>query len=444
MKKFPDTLIIMLGGILLAWTLTFIIPQGAFTRVEDPESGLTMVVPGSYQQISADSLGFFDLIMSIPEGIISRADLIVLVLLIGGSFYVIEKTGALAQGLQWVVDLLRGKEALALAMVSLLFAAAGATIGLQEEVIAMAPILILFGRSMGYDAFSALGVSYGSAVVGAAFSPMNPFAVIIAQREAELPLLSGTPFRLWFLGIAFVLWTAYMIRYARRNRIEKQPMDTHGQSLSAGSLIILLLLCGTFVLVTWGLMEWDWGFNELSACFFTLGLVSGVLGRLGVNGTGKAFAEGFREMIFAGVILGLASSITLLLQKGAVIDTLVYGLFSPMEGMPPAISALGMYGSQALLHFPVPSYSGQAILTMPVLVPLSDLAGVTRQTCVLAYQYGAVNMDLIIPTNGALMGVIAVAGISYDRWIRFIWKPALLLFFLGGVALLIAVQTGYA
>lgn len=444
MKKFPDTLVIMLGGILLAWILTFIIPQGAYTRLEDPETGRNMVVPGSYEEVTAESLDFFDLILSIPEGIISRADLIVLILLVGGSFYVIEKTGALGQGLQRVVDLLQGRESVALAIVSLLFTVAGTTIGLQEEVIAMAPILILFGRSMGFDALSALGVSYGSAVIGSAFSPMNPFGVVIAQQEAELPLLSGTPFRLWFLALAFILWTAYMIRYARRNRCEKQPMATHGQSLSVGNLVILLMLCSTFALVTWGLMWWGWGFNELSACFFTLGLAAGILGNLGINGTGKAFAEGFREMIFAGVILGLASSITLLLQKGTVIDTLVYELFSPMEGLPSSVLALGMLGSQAILHFPVPSYSGQAILTMPILVPLSDLAAVTRQTCVLAYQYGAINMDLIIPTNGALMGVLAVAGISFDRWMRFIWKPLLLIFLLAALAIVVAVQTGYS
>ena len=434
----------MLGGILIAWILTFIIPQGAFTRIEDPITGLNMVVPGSFSEISAASLGFFDLILSVPEGIISRADLIVLILLVGGSFYVIEKTGALGQGLQWVVDLLQGRESIALAVVSLLFAVAGTTIGLQEEIIAMAPILILFSRSMGFNALSALGVSFGSSIIGAAFSPINPFAVVIAQREAEVDLLSGMPFRILFLLMAFVFWTAYMVRYARKNRCPKQPMAAHKQSLSTGNRLILLMLCLTFAFVTWGLMQWEWGFNELSACFFTLGLISGVLGKLGINGTGKAFAEGFREMIFAGVILGLAGSITILLQKGSVIDTLVYGLFSPMEGLPASISAVGMLASQAVLHLPVPSYSGQAILTMPILVPLSDLAGVTRQTCVLAYQYGAVNMDLFIPTNGALMAILAVAGISFDRWVRFIWKPLLMIFLLAAVAVVIAVETGYA
>lgn len=444
MKKFPDTLVIMLMGILLAWILAYLIPQGAYTRTEDPETGINTVVAGSYRQIEADSPSVFDLMLSIPRGIIDRADLIVLILLIGGSFYVIEKTGALGQGLQRVVNLLKGREATALAILSLLFAAAGLTIGLQEEVIALAPILIVFARSMGFNAFTALGVSYGSAVLGAAFSPINPFAVIIAQREAELELLSGSGYRIWILGIALVCWTAYMIYYAYRNRVDKQPMAAESARLSLNSVVILMLLCATFAGVTYGMLRHDWYFNELSACFFALGVISGIIGGLGLNGMGRAFAAGFREMIFAGVIIGMAKSITILLQEGQVIDTLVHGLFSPMEGLPGSISALGMMIGQALLHFPVPSYSGQAVLTMPILTPLSDLIGISRQVCVLAYQYGAVNMDLIIPTNGALMGILAVAGISYDRWIRFIWKPALGLFILAGLAIVIAIQIGYS
>lgn len=440
MKNFPDTLVIMLGGILLAWILTFIIPQGSYSRDSHPETGRLEVIPGSYHKLEAEPVGLMDLLVSVPEGIISRADLIVLILLIGGSFYVIEKTGALGQGLQKVVEVLQGRESMALVVIALLFGIAGTTIGLQEEVIAMAPILIVFARSMGFNALAALGLSFGSAVVGGAFSPMNPFAVVLAQREAELPLLSGSVYRLWFLGIAFVLWTAYMIRYARRNRCEKQPMATHGQSLSPGNAFILLLMGATFILVTWGLMYWEWGFNELSACFFLLGIGAGLLGKLGMNGTGKAFAEGFREMVFAGVVLGLASSITLLLQKGQVIDTIVHSLFSPMEGLPASVFALGMLGSQVILHFPVPSYSGQALLTMPILVPLSDLAGLSRQTCVLAYQYGAVTMDLFIPTNGALMGILAVAGIPYNRWVQFIWKPLLMILLLAAVAVVMAVD----
>ena len=444
MKKFPNALVIMLGAILLAWILTFLIPQGTYQRIEQPESGRTTVVPGSFAQTAAPHPGVLDLFRSVPEGLIDQASLIALIFLLGGGFYVIEKSGALGQGLQRIVGLMKGREPLALLVVSLLFATAGATIGMQEEIIAMAPVLIVFCRSLGFNALVAVGISYGSAVLGSAFSPSNPFAVIVAQQEAELPLLSGSPFRLVFLFVAVVLWNAYLVAYARRNPVERVPMDAVGKPMSLPSAIILALVCATFVLVTYGLLRLDWGFNELSACFFATGLAAGLISGMGLNGTANTYIEGFREMTFAAVIMGLASSITLLLEKGVIIDTIVYYLFSPMEGLPASLSALGMMASQAMLHFPVPSYTGQAVLTMPILTPLSDLIGISRQVTVLAYQYGAVNMDLIVPTNGALMAILAIGGIPYDQWFRFVWKPAMILFAVAAVAILVAVETGYA
>lgn len=443
MKKFPNALVIMLGAILTAWVLTYLIPSGSYERVTDTVTNQTSVVGDSYHQSDIEPPGVFELLLSVPEGLVNRAELIVLILLAGGSFYIIEKTGALGQALEFIVSLLQGKEEIGIAVLSLLFAAAGASIGLQEEIIAMAPILILFCRSMGFNVFVAVGASYGSAVLGAAFSPMNPFAVLLAQKEAQLLLLSGSGFRLVFLGLAILLWVVYLLYYGNRNRVDKKPMETSGGSMSFGTVLILILLCLTFSMVTYGLLELDWGFNELSACFFALGILSGLISRMGINATTLTYLEGMKEMTFAAIIMGLASSISLLLENGGVMDTIIHGLFTPMENLPASLSALGMMGSQALLHFPISSYSGQAVLTMPILTPLSDLVGVSRQVCVLAYQYGAVNMDFIVPTNGALMAILAVAGIPYNKWVRFIWKPLFFVFSLAAIALVVAVLIEY-
>jgi uncharacterized ion transporter superfamily protein YfcC len=190
------------------------------------------------------------------------------------------------------------------------------------------------------------------------------------------------------------------------------------------------------------MVKLEWGFYEMSALFFVVGVVAGLIGHLGVNGTAIAYVEGFREMTFAAILIGVANSIPLILQKGIIIDSIVYGIFTPLQFLPAGLSAITMMFSQLLLHYPIPSYSGQAILTMPILSPLSDLIGLSRQVCVLAYQYGAVMMDLIVPTNGALMAVLAIAGISYDKWFRFIWKPMLIILTLAAVALVVAVMTG--
>ncbi|MTI38851.1 YfcC family protein [Fulvivirga lutimaris] len=444
MSKFPNAFVVIIAVILLAWILTYLVPQGEYQRITNPETGITQVVNKSYAQIDAKHLSAFDMFLAIPRGIIGRADVIVLILLLGGCFYIIEKTGAMSHGLSKLVGVLRGKEVLALVIVSAIFTAAGAAIGLQEEVIAMMPMLLIFGKSLGYDRYSTIYMSYGSTVIGSSFSPSNPFAVIIAQKEAGLPLLSGSELRLIFLIIAFIVWLIYLINYSNKNRTEKVEMASANEPLTIRSKIILLLMCITFGIVIYGLLQLDWGFNEMSASFFVLGLVSGLIGKLGVNGTGEAYISGFKEMIFAAMIIGFANSISLVLKDGMIIDSIVHVLFGPLQYLPPAFSAVIMMLSHSVLHFPLPSYSGQAILTMPILVPLSDLIGLTRQTCVLAYQYGAVMGDMFVPTNGAMMAVLAISNISYNKWLKFIFKPTLLIMLLAAVSIIISVVIGYS
>ncbi len=443
MKKFPNAFVIIIGVVVMAWILTYLIPQGAYERIINKESGITEVVNNSYSHIDVEHLSAFDLFLAIPRGIIGRADIIVLILLLGGCFYVIEKTGALSQGLGKLVDLLKGKEVFGLIIVSVIFTVAGATIGMQEELIAMMPILLVFGASLGYNKFTTVYMSYGSTVIGSSFSPSNPFAVVIAQKEAGLPLLSGSEFRLIVLFIVFIIWVLYLINYSNKNRVEKVEMSSGDKSISIRSQIILFLLCLTFGIVIYGLLKLEWGFNEISACFFVLGIICGLIGKLGVNETGEAYISGFKEMVFAAMIIGLANSISLVLKEGMIIDSIVHTLFGPLQYLPASFSAVLMMISHAILHFPIPSYSGQAVMTMPILLPLSDLIGLSRQTCVLAYQYGAVMGDIFVPTNGALMAILAISGISYNKWIKFLVKPVLFIFMLAAISIIVAVLIGY-
>jgi len=444
MKKFPNAIVIILSVILFAWILTFIIPQGSYERTVDETTELTTVVSDSYKQQESPHLSTFDLLLAIPKGIVGRADLVVLILILGGCFYLIEKTGALQQGLNQLIVILAGKESLALVIISMLFITGGFTIALQEEIIAMTPILLLFGRSIGYNAKTIVAASLGSAIVGASFSPFNPFGVVIAQKEAGLELLSGYEFRLVVLVIASMVWILYVLRYSSKNRIEKSIKEEVTESLTFRNKLILIFLAITFSVVTYGLIALSWGFNEMSACFFVLGLVSGLIAGFSFNKTTEVYIDGFKEMVFAALIIGLANGVSVILKEGMIIDTIVYGLFGPLQHLPPALSAVLMMVSHSILHFPMPSTSGHAILTMPILTPLADLIGLSRQICVLAYQYGAIMMDLIVPTNGATMAVIALAGINYKNWLKFIVKPVLIMMGIGALAILIAVQIGYS
>jgi len=432
----------MLGFILFSSFLTLIIPQGSYDRVFNEDVQRETVVPGSYHTVNEDGLSLYDLALSVPEGIIGRGELIALVFLLGGCFVVIEKTGALQEGVIWLSNRLRGSEATVLVIVGALFATGGVLQGLQEEIIAMTPVLIFLCRRLGYNTLVAITVSFGSAIIGGAFSPINPFGVIVAQNVAELPLLSGSGFRLVVLLVVFSAWMIMTIRYARNHTVEKEYNTDESSSLSTRSAIILGLLGLTFVILVYGMMSRGWGFNEISAEFFILGIIAGLVGRLGVNGTSEAYIEGFREMTFAAIIIGLANSISIVLEKGVIIDSVIYGLFLPLQHLPTSISAISMMISHSLLHLPVPSYSGQAVLTMPILIPLSDLIGLSRQVCVLAYQYGAITMDVIVPTNGALMAILAIAKIDYKEWFQFIWKFLATIMILSALAIVVAVMLG--
>ena len=444
MKKFPNALVIMIGFILLSAILTYIIPQGQYERITNPETNQVTVVPGSYKLVNAEPVSILKTMLSIPEGIVDRADLIALILLIGGCFYIIEKTGALKEGITYLTIKLKGKEEIVLILVSLIFLIAGALMGLQEEIIAMIPVLLYLTSRLGYNAFVAIAISFGSAILGASFSPINPFAVVIAQKETGLEFLSGSEFRLIIMFVAFVIWMFMIIRYANKNKIEKLvEANELVEKVSIRSIIILTLVGIAFVILIIGMMKYNWGFNEMSAEFFTLGILVGLIGKLGMNGTIETYIDGFKELVFAAMIVGFASSISIILKQGMIIDSIIYGLFTPMQYLPKSLAAVSMMISQSMLHFPVSSYSGQAILTMPILAPLSDLIGISRQVCVLAYQYGAVMTDLIYPTQGALMAIIAIAGIPFDKWFKFIFKFTLVILGVGAIAIVIAVFIGF-
>lgn len=441
--RFPHPLALLTACILLAAALTWVLPPGEFQRVEDAETGRTIVVAGTYAPVERAPVGPFAAIVAIPRGMIDAADVVFLVMLVGGAFVVIDRTGALRRGIDRLALLLRDHGGWVIPLSCLAFATGGAIENMQEEIVALVPVLLVLTRRFGFDPVTAVAMSLGAAAVGSAFSPVNPFQVVIAQRLADVPLFSAAGFRIAVFAPALALWIGGTMRHARRTATAPdQTSELAGEPLDRRSGLILLLVAAAFAVFIAGMLRLGWGFNEMSAIFFVLGVVAGLVGRLGINGTAAAYVQGFREMAFAAVIIGFARAIYVVLADGRIIDTIVNGLAAPLAGLPAGLSAIGMVAVQALLHVPVPSVSGQAVLTMPILVPLSDLLGLARQVTILAYQYGAGLCDLITPTNGALMAIIAAAGVRYDRWLRFAMPLYLLLVAVGIVAILIAIAIG--
>jgi uncharacterized ion transporter superfamily protein YfcC len=325
------------------------------------------------------------------------------------------------------------------------FAWGGILIQMQEELIAFVPVLLLLTRRLGFNALTAVAMSLGAAAVGASFSPINPFQVGIAQKVAGLRLLSGWEFRSVFLAVAWLVWIGATMRFARRSRVAPESAGlTEADGAAAGwrQAVVLGIVLVAFAVFVFGVTRYGWDFEQLSAVFFLMGVAAGLVGRLGMGGTAEGYVEGFRSMAFAALLIGFARGIYVVLDEGHVVDTIVHGLFTPIAALPTTLSALGMMAVHALVHLPVPSTSGQAVLTMPLLVPLSDLIGLSRQVTVLAYQYGAGLCELVTPTNGALMAMLAASGVRFEEWLRFVVPVVGVLALLGALAIGAAVAVG--
>jgi uncharacterized ion transporter superfamily protein YfcC len=433
----------LVGCVAIAAVLTWVLPAGQYQRREDPATGRSVVVAGTYTRVEAHPVGPFEAVVAIPKGIVDAASVIGLVFLIGGAFTVIERTGTLARLANGLASVVRGRGLLVIPAASLAFSLGGIMMQMQEELIAFVPMLLLLTRPLGFSPLTAVAMSLGVAAVGAAFSPVNPFQVIIAQKLAELPPGSGLTFRLAILLPALGIWIAGTMLYARRTRSEPRA-GVAAPELHVGGrdLVVLASIVGGFAIYIYGAQRLGWEFDQLAAVFFLVGAGAGLLGRLGVGGTAEAFVEGFKSMAFAALLIGFARAIYVVLNEGQIVDTVVQGLFTPIAHLPATLSAFGMLVGHTAIHLPVPSTSGQAVLTMPLLVPLSDLIGLPRQVTVMAYQYGAGLCELITPTNGALMAMLAAAGVRYEEWLRFVLPLYGLLLLLALVALSAAVAIG--
>lgn len=449
MRRFPDALSFLFLCLVAASALTWIVPAGEYARRDDPATHRQVVVPNTYHSVQASPVRPFAALVAIPRGFADAIDVIAFVLLVGAGITVIDKTGALGAGVDALIRSLGRREAWIVPIICLLFAAGGVLEGMMEEIIPLVPVMLLVSTRLGYPPVAAVAMSLLAAAVGGAFSPINPFQVGIAQKLAGLPLLSGWGVRLAFLVPALALsiwWTMRASATTRSRALHTPPPDGAAGSAVAEHreftprmALLFVLVVLAFAVYVIGVIRFDWDFDQMAALFVLLGLVAGAVGGLGVKGTSDAFVEGVRGMAFAALVIGMARAIFVVLRDGHVIDTIVYAMFIPVSHLPSVGAAVGMMVAQVLLHVPVPSTSGQAVLSMPILVPLSDLLGLSAQVTVLAYQYGAGLCEVITPTNGAMMAILVAAGVSFEEWIRFVAPLFAMLLALGAVALATAV-----
>ncbi len=442
MFRLPHPIVLMLAGVAVAAALTWMLPAGEFDRRDDPATGRRVVVAGTYHAVDAAPVGLFQAAVAVPRGIVAAAEVIAVVLLVGGAWVVVDRAGTLGRAVRALVRRFRHRGLWAIPLVSLLFALMGALENMGEEIIALVPVLLLLGAGIGVDAVVVVAISVGAAAVGSAFGPTNPFQAGIALKLAELPPLSGAGLRLAMLAAGLAAWVGWTVRYAARNRTTPvAPSLDAGDRLTGRDALILALAILPMAFYVYGALALGWGFNELSGAFLASGVAIGLLARLGVAGTTETFLEGMQAMLPAALMVGVARSISLVLEDGRVIDTILHGLATPLGTVPATVAALLMVPFHAVLHLPVPSVSGHAALTMPVLVPLSDLLGLSRQVTVLAYQTGGGLMELLAPTNGVLMAVLLGARVPYQQWLRFALGGWLLLTLVGVAGILVAMAS---
>ena len=457
--KIPHTYVLVSCIIIIAALLTHIVPAGEYARIEDPNTGKTVVDPNSFTKVEGNPVNPFEVLSAVPRGMMAAAQITFFIFIVAGSFQIITSTGAIEAGIYKVASMLRGKEQLLIPIFMFIFSLTGAFLGFAEENIVFIPVAISLARALGYDAIVGMSLVTLGGAVGFNSGIMNPFTVGIAQGIAELPLFSGIGLRIiiWIVFLSVSVY--YVMRYAKKikdrpelsiiadveleERKNKTVDLTEEKTLSPSHYLVFLTLAAGLAIIVYGVYEFGWYINEIAAVFLGMGLISGAIGRINPNQMAQEFINGARGIIFGALVVGIARTILIVLQDGIILDSIIYGLASVISGLPKTLSAVGMFIVQSLINFVIPSGSGQAATTMPIMVPLADILGLTRQTAVLAFHFGDGFSNTFTPTASTLMASLSIAKISYDKWLKYYGKLFLIWTLMGAVFMVIAVIINY-
>ncbi|QKX52646.1 YfcC family protein [Planococcus glaciei] len=431
----PDTYVILLFVLLLAAAATYIVPAGTFERevVEEVER----VVPNTYSETEQNPTGFMDIFLALQSGMVQSGGLIFLVLFAGGAFEVVERSGAIKGGILRAVNKTRGKEFWLIALVSILFALGGAVGAVANSIIPFVAIGLIIARALKLDAIVAVSITFGATFAGFNVGFLNPYTVGIAQSIADVPLFSGMMLRIFAFVVIVGATIYYTWRYAKK--ILKDPAESLVGVLEEGGgdpseleapftvrhklILSFVALClAFFVFAT---IQFQWSIDHMAAFFIIIGIGSGIIAGMDYNKLTMTFLEGCKNLVYGALIIGVARAILIVMENAQILDTFVYALSVPLEGLTPVFAALGMFVANGMINFLVPSGSGQAMIVMPILSPLADMIGVTRQVAVQAYQFGDGFTNSIFPTSGPLMASLAIAGVPWIKWAK--WMLPLLL-----------------
>ena len=455
-----DSLALIFSFIVIAQLMSYVITQGTFERAPFPDNpSRSMVVAGTYAPVSADesvTLPPWHFLIGITKGLADAQDIIFLIFIVGGVIEVLRRTGAIDAALHGAVEKLGHSPWILILGCFAMFSLGSFTIGMGEEYVPLIPIIVTMSLAMRMDAVVAMGMVWIPYGIGWGCAGINPFGVLIAQNIAGVPLTSGWGFRLLMMIAFLALAFHHLYRYARRvQRDPSQSLVAHVdyssgfepphdiQMTGARSAVLAVFLLGIAFFV-YGAAKFGWYISELNAVFFGIGLIGAAIARMSAGETSRTFLEGAAQMTAPALIVGFARAIAVVLEDGQIIDSVVHGIAGLLEGMPAEVSAIGMLIVQSLCNLFIPSGSGQAFVTMPIMSPLATLTDVPQQTAVLAFQFGDGFTNMIVPTSALVVGALALGKVPYAAWVRFVGPLMIKILLLAAAFLVFSIHFGEA
>ncbi|MDW0108839.1 YfcC family protein [Sporosarcina aquimarina] len=431
--KPPTTTALLMFIIVLVALLTYIIPAGQFERMMDDKTGRELIVADSFEYTEQSPIGIGGVLSSVFGGIVGAAEIIAFVLIVGGVFGVIVKSGAINAALARLIERLKGRESIFIIIAMTAFAIGGATFGMAEETLPFVAIVLAATMAMGYDRIVAVSIVVVGVYAGYSAGPLNPFNVGIAQGIAELPLFSGIGLRSVLMVGGLIIAIHHTLRYAKKVKlnpatsllINEKELETDASILENLTMTtkhkwILGVLGLSLVALVFGVLKYGWYLGEISALMLLMGIIIGMIAFNGsFNQFTDEFMKGAAEMTAAALIIGLSRAILVVMEEGQIIDTLVYAISVPLGSLHSVFAAWGMYFSQGLINFIIPSSTGQAAVVMPIMSSISDVIGINRQIAVQAFQSGDGYWNMITPTHPVLMAALGIAAVPFGKWIRF-------------------------
>lgn len=455
-----DSLVLIFSIIVCAQLLVYVIPQGQFEREPYPSNpDRSMVVPGTYLPSTADTrveISPWYFLLAVPKGMAAAQDIIFLIFIAGGVIAILRKSGAIDAVLHRAVARLGSSPWILIAGCLLIFSFGAYTIGMGEEYVPLIPIIVTMSLAMKMDAIVAMGMVWIPYGIGWACAGTNPFGVVIAQNIAGLPITSGWAFRLVMMVAFLALAFHHIYRYAMRVKTQPETSLVAHIDYSTGfeppddvalnrrRIGILLVFAVGVIGFVFGAALSGWYVGELNAVFLGIGLLAAAIAGMSPGDTSRTFIQGAADMTAAALMVGFARTIEVVLVDGQVIDTVINSIANVVRQFGPEFASIGMLVVQTICNLFIPSGSGQAFVTMPIMSPLATLTGVPQQTAVLAYQFGDGFTNMIVPTSALVMGALALGKIPYGAWVRFTGPLLLKLFGLAIVFLILSLHIGDA